>query len=111
MSEPRVIDTFREELISVDEAAEHVAKIHGKRKNRNQITRWMRRGCWGLKLPSIRVGRDCYTSTSALNEFLNRVQQNATWRDSDLADRSQNETSDGYSMSADEFEELLEVGK
>ena len=68
MSKP--IDTFNEEIISVDEAAKHFSSITSKKQNKNMILRWMNRGVSGVKLRSIRIGNAIYTSKEALNEFV-----------------------------------------
>jgi hypothetical protein len=69
------IDTFEESIISADEAAEHVAKLTGKKRNRNMVLRWMNRGVGGVILSSIRIGSEIYTSREKLNEFMNASRQ------------------------------------
>lgn len=66
-----MIDTFAEQIISVDEAAKHVSKINGKKRNRSVILRWINRG---VRLAAIRIGGDLHTSREALNQFLNDAQ-------------------------------------
>ena len=72
------INTFEEQIISVDEAAKHISKISGKKRNRHVILRWMNRGCSGVKLDSILIGGEIYTSREALNTFVNRSRQART---------------------------------
>jgi hypothetical protein len=68
------IDTFIETIISLDDAARHVATISGKKRNRRVILRWISRGVAGVRLPAIRIGGQLYTSAEALNYFLNESQ-------------------------------------
>jgi hypothetical protein len=77
-----MIDTFSETIISVDDAAKHVSKINGKKRNRSVILRWMNRGVSGVRLSAIRIGGDLCTSKEALNRFLNEAQAAKTKRHS-----------------------------
>ncbi|MEL7500051.1 MAG: DUF1580 domain-containing protein [Planctomycetota bacterium] len=65
------IDTFKETILSVDAAAKHISKITGKRRNRAVILRWANKGVAGVKLRTIAVGSEIFTSREALNDFLN----------------------------------------
>ena len=65
------IDTFKEKIISLDDGAKHVSKISGKKRNRRVLIRWSNRGVAGVKLPTIRIGGQIYTSQEKLNWFLN----------------------------------------
>ena len=76
------IDTFTETIISVDDAAKHVSKINGKKRNRSVILRWINRGVSGVRLSAIRIGGDLHTSREALNRFLNESQAAKTKRHS-----------------------------
>ena len=69
------IDTFSETIISVDQAAEHFSKICSRKRNRHVVMRWMNRGCSGVVLESIRVGREIFTSAEAINRFTNRLSE------------------------------------
>ena len=69
------IDTFNEDVISIDAGAKHVAKISGKKPNRRQLVRWSNRGVSGLRLPTIQIGSELYTSREKLNWFLNAIRQ------------------------------------
>ena len=71
----RQIDTFNETIMSLDEGAKHVSEISGKKRNRRILVRWSNRGVAGVKLPTIRVGSELYTSREALNWFLNASQE------------------------------------
>lgn len=66
-----MIDTFKEKVLSIDEADRHIAKISGKKRNRSKIIRWANRGVAGVKLRTILIGSEIFTSREALNEFLN----------------------------------------
>ena len=74
----RTIDTFLETVISIDDAAKHVSKISGKKRNRNVLLRWANRGVAGVKLPTIRIGGELFTSQEALNWFLNESRKSKT---------------------------------
>lgn len=65
------IDTFSETIISLDEGAKHVSQISGTKRNRRVLVRWSNRGVAGVKLPTIRIGGELYTSQEKLNWFLN----------------------------------------
>ena len=65
------IDTFTEAIISLLEGAEHISKISGKKRNKRVLIRWSNRGVAGVKLPTIRIGGELYTSQEKLNWFLN----------------------------------------
>ena len=65
------IDTFREKVISIEDAAKHVSKLTKKKRNRSLILRWANQGVAGVRLETIRIGSDIYTSREALNEFMN----------------------------------------
>ena len=68
------IDTFTEAVISLDVAAKHVSKISGTKRNRRVLIRWANRGVAGVKLPTVRIGGQIYTSQEKLNWFLNESQ-------------------------------------
>ena len=65
------IDTFKEIVISLDQGAKHVSKISGTKRNRRVLIRWSNRGVAGVKLPTIRIGGEIFTSQEKLNWFLN----------------------------------------
>lgn len=77
-----MINTFSETIISINDAAKHVSKISGKKRNRSVIVRWINRGVSGVRLSAIRIGGDLHTSEEALNEFLNRSREARTKRHS-----------------------------
>jgi hypothetical protein len=69
------IDTFVEKIISLDKGAKHVSEISGTKRNKRILLRWSNRGVAGVKLPTIRIGGELYTSQEALNWFLNASRQ------------------------------------
>ena len=72
------IDTYKEKIISLDEGAKHVSRISGTKRNRRVLIRWSNRGVAGVKLPTIRIGGQIYTSQEALNWFLNASREAKT---------------------------------
>ena len=66
-----MIDTFNEDIISIDDADKHVARLSRKKRNRAKIIRWANRGVAGVRLRTISIGGEIFTSKQALNEFLN----------------------------------------
>jgi hypothetical protein len=68
---PNQIDTFTEEIIDLDTAAAHIARISKTKRNRRVLLRWANRGLAGVKLPTILIGGQIYTSKEKLNWFLN----------------------------------------
>ena len=68
-----MIDTFNERMLNVDEATAHFSKICKRERNRHVVLRWMNRGCSGVVLETVRIGREIYTSAEAVNRFANRV--------------------------------------
>ena len=65
------INTFTEKIISLDAGAKHVSEISGTKRNKRILLRWSNRGVAGVKLPTIRIGGELFTSQEALNWFLN----------------------------------------
>lgn len=72
---PNQIDTFNEEIIDLDAAAAHIARISKTKRNRRVLLRWANRGLAGVKLPTILIGGEIYTSKEKLNWFLNEAAQ------------------------------------
>ena len=69
------INTFEERIISLEDGAKHISKISGTKRNRRVLIRWSNRGVAGIKLPTIRVGGQLYTSQEKLNWFLNESRE------------------------------------
>ena len=85
---PNQIDTFIEEIIDLDAAAVHIARISKTKRNRRILLRWANRGLSGVKLPTILIGGQIYTSKEKLNWFFNESAKAKRLRRSD-------ETKDG----------------
>lgn len=66
------IDIFSDDMISLSEAANHVARIRNKKPNRDLVVRWARRGVHGVKLDVVRIEGALWTSKQALNRFLEK---------------------------------------
>lgn len=64
-----VIDTTREELLSLAEATNHVPPTNGRRLHVSTIWRWCRKGVNGVHLEYVRVGRKICTSREAMSRF------------------------------------------
>ena len=81
------IDTFNETIISLDEGAKHVSKISGTKRNRRVLIRWSNRGVAGVKLPTVRIAGEIYTSQEKLNWFLNASRDAKRQRHSQATER------------------------
>ena len=68
-----MIDTMKEELLSMSEAAKVCPAIDGKRPHSGSIWRWTSKGVGGVLLEHVRVGRRVCTSREALDRFFNRL--------------------------------------
>ncbi|MFK7768793.1 MAG: DUF1580 domain-containing protein, partial [Mariniblastus sp.] len=66
-----MIDTFKETIISLEEGAKHLTKIGKVKRNKHVLMRWANRGVAGVKLRTISIGSEIFTSCEALNCFLN----------------------------------------
>ena len=93
-----MIDTFREKVISLNEAVDHISKISGRKRNRHVVLRWINKGVGGTRLETIRIGRQIYTSEEAINRFVNASSnltqaQSVSYdaNDSSLSDRIESE--------------------
>lgn len=64
-----MIDTQKDELLSLTEAAKQCPAVDGKRPCASSIWRWMKQGCRGIRLEHVRVGRRVVTTRAALEEF------------------------------------------
>lgn len=64
-----MIDTERDELLSLKAARELCPKVDGKRPSLAAIWRWCQRGNGGVKLEFVRVGRQIATTRPALERF------------------------------------------
>jgi hypothetical protein len=64
-----MINTQTDELLGLSQAAAACPSIDGKRPHCSTLWRWMRKGCRGVKLEHVLVGRRVCTSRSALEVF------------------------------------------
>lgn len=64
-----MIDTQKDELLSLVQAAKQCPAVDGKRPCASSIWRWMKKGCRGVCLEHVRVGRRVVTTRAALEEF------------------------------------------
>ena len=67
-----MINTFKQDLISVKEVAKHVGKLEGEKPNSCKIKRWMRTGTKEKgKLRSVKIGRVRFTTKQEVDLWLN----------------------------------------
>lgn len=70
------IDTFSEDMLTLEEVTKHIEKIGKKRLSERAVRRWILDGITvggqKLRLPSVKVGQGVFTSKQALNWFFNR---------------------------------------
>ena len=59
-----------EDVLTLSQARKELASITGKRPDKATITRWIHRGCGGVKLDAIRLGVQLFTSRQALTRFI-----------------------------------------
>jgi hypothetical protein len=62
-----------EEVLSLSEAAAVLPRLNGKRPHVSTLWRWARRGLYGIRLETRRVGRRFVTSREALERFSVRL--------------------------------------
>lgn len=67
----RMIDTTKEHLITLSEAAARLPQHDGKKVHTSTLWRWARKGLRGVHLQYVRFGGRIYTSAEALNRFAN----------------------------------------
>ena len=70
-----MIDSSKEKLLSMSEAAKACPAIDGKRPHSGSIWRWTSKGVRGVQLEHVRVGRRVCTSREALDRFFNALVQ------------------------------------
>ena len=59
-----------EDVLTLKQAAIELSSVSGKRPDKSTLFRWISRGCGGVRLDGVRVGRDWITSKQALNRFI-----------------------------------------
>ena len=67
-----MIDIDNESILSLEDAAKYFSNLSGRRCNREVVRRWINRGCNGVVLESISVGRDIFTSKEAISRWVHR---------------------------------------
>jgi len=68
-----MIDTTRETLLTLAQAAKAIPAIDGRRLHVSSLWRWARKGLNGTRLDYVRVGRRVLTSRESLDRFFNAV--------------------------------------
>jgi len=64
-----MIDTRSDELLGLSQAAAACPPVDGKRPHASSLWRWMRKGCRGVRLEHVKVGRRVVTTREALEKF------------------------------------------
>jgi hypothetical protein len=59
-----------EDVLTLSEARNELAEITKKRPDKATVFRWVHRGCGGIKLEAVRLGRQLFTSRQALTRFI-----------------------------------------
>jgi len=70
-----MIDTQKDELLSLVQAAAQCPAVDGKKPHASSIWRWMTKGCRGVRLEHVRVGRRVVTTREALEVFFRETAQ------------------------------------
>ena len=70
-----MIDTSKEELLSMSQAAKACPKVDGKRPHSSSIWRWVKKGVKGVRLEHVCVGRRICTTREALARFMHELAQ------------------------------------
>ena len=65
-----MIDIEREEIIPLKEVADYCATTFKHRPHYGVVYRWVRKGCYGVKLETIRLGSKIFTSKQAVSRFV-----------------------------------------
>jgi hypothetical protein len=65
-----VAKVLSEDVLTLKQAAVELSSICGKRPDKSTIFRWISRGCGGVRLDSVRVGRAWLTSKQAITRFI-----------------------------------------
>ena len=68
-----MIDMTKEEVFSLSRATQFVPAVDGNRVHTSTLWRWCVKGCKGVRLEHIRLGRRILTSHEAINRFANRL--------------------------------------
>ena len=72
-NEPTQLDLLTEDLCSLPEAA----KLLPNRPHASSVWRWSKRGVGGVKLETLKIGSQVFTSAQAVTRFLIATQDAA----------------------------------
>ena len=67
-----------EDVVTINQARELLEETTGRRFDRTTLFRWINRGVGGVKLESIRLGREILTSKQAVTRFI-RTRSNCSF--------------------------------
>lgn len=70
MNAESVSRVLTEDVLTLAQARKELASITGKRPDKATLSRWIHRGCGGVKLDAIRLGMQLFTSRQALTRFI-----------------------------------------
>jgi hypothetical protein len=59
-----------EDVLTIAQARTEIQAIAGSKPDRATLTRWILKGCGGVKLDSVRIGRQWVTSKQSVNRFI-----------------------------------------
>ncbi len=59
--------------LSLSEAAAMIGRSCGKKPSASTCSRWVLKGVRGVRLEAVRIGGKFYTTTVAVNEFINQL--------------------------------------
>ena len=70
----RIVPNMLRDCLTLAEAARRLSRsTNGRRMHVSTIWRWCRKGCKGIKLQYLRVGRTIMVSESALHKFFSEL--------------------------------------
>jgi hypothetical protein len=67
--ESAVSRILSEDVLTLEQACDELARITGQKPCRQTLTRWVHRGAGGVRLDGVRIGNQILTSKQALNRF------------------------------------------
>ena len=70
MTSDAVSRVLTEDVLTLAQARIELSQIAGQRPDKATLSRWIHRGCGGVKLDAIRLGRQILTSRQALTRFI-----------------------------------------
>jgi len=69
-AETAVSRILTEDVLTLAQARKELMQITGKRPDKATMSRWIHRGCGGVRLDAIRIGVQLLTSRQALTRFI-----------------------------------------